>query len=155
MELSDLIAAVKAASTKDDLEALVKAELSIDLDKRKSLKALRAETLKGLGATDDETGDADDTGEDGEGVKGDEVASAGVTDGARDDAHGVKLEQGQSAAPGQAADFVDAITPPGLEGAPEPEIAPATGNRLLRNKVTGATFIWTPVLAKLPSMEEV
>lgn len=43
MDLADLIAAVKAAATKDALETLVKDELSLDLDKRKTLKALRAD----------------------------------------------------------------------------------------------------------------
>lgn len=49
MELEELIAAVKAANDKAELEALVKTELELDLDKRKSLDTLRAEVLKGLG----------------------------------------------------------------------------------------------------------
>ncbi|WP_347506196.1 hypothetical protein [Pseudomonas anguilliseptica] len=49
MELHELVEAVKAATDKNALEALVKAELSIDLDKRKSLESLRSEILTGLG----------------------------------------------------------------------------------------------------------
>lgn len=118
MELAELIDAVKAAKTKDALEALVKAELAIDLDKRKTLKALRAETLKGLGVTVDEGDDTDDT------------------------------EPPADEAPAQ-------IAPPALDEAPAPAIEPATGNRLLRHKATGRTFVWAPVLAALADLEEV
>lgn len=50
MELHELIEAVKAAADKGALEALVLAELGLNIDKRKSLETLRAEVLAGLGA---------------------------------------------------------------------------------------------------------
>lgn len=130
MELAELIAAVKAAATKDALESLVKAELSLDLDKRKSLKALRAEVLKGLGENAE---DGDDT---------DEEAPAA-------------FEIAADAPAELPAPDAAPITPPALEEAPEPEHKPAAGNRLLRNKSTGRTFIWTPALAALADLEEV
>ena len=70
MELTELIEAVKAAKDKPELEALVKRELQIDLDKRKSLDTLRAEVLKGLGV---EEGDE-------QGGAGGEPGGAGGTD---------------------------------------------------------------------------
>ncbi|MDH0100112.1 hypothetical protein N7320_02130 [Stutzerimonas stutzeri] len=132
MELAELIAAVKAAATKDALESLVKAELSLDLDKRKSLKALRAEVLKGLGEDAEE---GDDTRDDEEAPAAFEIAADAPAE-----------IPAPEAAP---------ITPPALEEAPEPEHKPAPGNRLLRNKSTGRTFIWTPALAALADLEEV
>lgn len=131
MELAELIAAVKTAATKDALESLVKTELSLDLDKRKSLKALRAEVLKGLGENAEE---GDNTGE--------EEAPAAIEIAADVPAKPLAPE----AAP---------ITPPALEEAPEPEHKPAPGNRLLRHKTTGRTFVWTPALAASADLEEV
>lgn len=158
MELADLIAAVKAAATKDALEALVKAELAIDLDKRKALKALRAEVLKGLGETTEEGGD-DDT-------DGSEAATGSPGEGSEKVGSAAAQVSGLPAAPAPvpalASQPVAAVTPapapvtpPALEEAPEPEHKPAPGNRLLRNKTTGRTFVWTPALAKLADLEEV
>ncbi len=48
MELHDLIAAVKAAPDKDSLAELVKTELGLDLNRRKSLAELRDSVLAGL-----------------------------------------------------------------------------------------------------------
>jgi len=128
MELADLIAAVKAAATKDALESLVKAELSLDLDKRKALKTLRAEVLKGLGVDAEEGDEAEDE----------------QAPGAADIAADAPVEP-------QA----EPVTPPALEEAPEPEIPAAVGNRLLRHKTTGRTIVWTPALSRLADLEEV
>lgn len=169
MELADLIAAVKAAATKDALEALVKSELSLDLDKRKSLKSLRAEVLKGLGETVEE-GDGDDDDASGEGAAGDSSAPAGGAGegGAPADTSApaaptpapTPTSVPVAAAPAAASEPTSApapapVTPPVLEEMPEPEIAPAEGNRLLRHKTTGRTFVWTPALSKLSDLEEV
>lgn len=77
MEIEELIAAVKAANDKAELEALVKRELELDLDKRKSLDTLRAEVLKGLGVAEgDEPGAGDgDTPGAGTGAGGSEQQS--------------------------------------------------------------------------------
>lgn len=165
MELAELIAAVKAAATKDALESLVKAELSLDLDKRKSLKALRAEVLKGLGETAEEGDD-----EDGGDAKGDATIgegsgpadSAGDTAGAPAENPAATTVATAVAAPAPAATAKPSaapvqapVTPPALDEAPAPAPAPVASNRLLRNKSTGRTFIWTPALAALADLEEV
>ena len=166
MELAELIAAVKAAATKDDLESLVKSELSLDLDKRKSLKTLRAEVLKGLGATAEEEGDDEEGGDaNGDGATGDgsgPAASTGDAAGASAETPAAAPAAPVAAAPAPAVTSEPSpgpvpapVTPPVLEEAPEPEISPAVGNRLLRHKVTGRTVLWTPALAKLTDLEEV
>ena len=164
MELADLIAAVKAAATKDALEALVKAELAIDLDKRKALKALRAEVLKGLGETTEEGGDDDTdggeaaTGSPGEGPEKVGSAAAQVSGLPAAPAPVPALASQPDAGASQPVAAVTPapapVTPPALEEAPELEIKPAAGNRMLRNKTTGRTFVWTPALAKLADLEE-
>lgn len=54
MGLHELIEAVKAATTKEDLADLVQKELEVSIDRRKSLETLRAEVLVGLtGAVSD------------------------------------------------------------------------------------------------------
>lgn len=54
MGLHELIEAVKAATTKEDLADLVQKELDVSIDRRKSLETLRAEVLVGLaGAVSD------------------------------------------------------------------------------------------------------
>ncbi|GEM_PF-2203793 len=168
MELAELIAAVKAAATKDALESLVKVELSLDLDKRKSLKALRAEVLKGLGETaEEEGGDADGGDAKGDATIGEgsgPADSAGDTTGAPAENPAATTVATAVAAPAPApaatakpsAVPVQApVTPPALDEAPAPAPAPVASNRLLRNKSTGRTFIWTPALAALADLEEV
>lgn len=140
MELKDLIAAVKAAKTKNELADLVSDELSLDLNKNKTMKALRAEVLNGLGVTED-----DSAGEDEPEVPIDPAAEGAdqtVTDTAE------KLDSGDVV-------VTQPIIVPAAEVAPAPAPKPSTDNRLLRNTKSGRTFIWTPVLAKLPGMEEV
>lgn len=156
MELAELIAAVKAAATKDDLESLVKTELSLDLDKRKTLKTLRAEVLKGLGETAEE-GDDEDS-DDTNGTTGEGSDPAGSTS----DTAGASAETPAAAMPAPAVTSEPSpgtapapVTPPDLEEGPEPEIPPAVGNRLLRHKVTGRNVLWTSALAKLADLEEV
>lgn len=165
MELAELISAVKAAATKDALESLVKTELSLDLDKRKSLKALRAEVLKGLGETAEEGDDEDGGDTNGNGATDEGSAPAGSTG----DTAGASAETPAAApvAPVAAAPAPAAapepspgpapapVSPPELEEGPEPEIQPAVGNRLLRHKTTGRTFVWTPALAASADLEEV
>lgn len=138
MELPELIAAVKAAKTKNDLAELVSKELSLDLNKNKTMSALRAEVLNGLGVTED-------AGEDEPEVLIDPAAEGGdqsVT------ATAEVLDDGD----------VTVTSPLVVPAAEDPELKPeaeqASENRLLRN-TDGRTFIWTPVLAKLPGMEEV
>ncbi|MCP9337641.1 hypothetical protein [Stutzerimonas xanthomarina] len=166
MDLADLIAAVKAAATKDALETLVKDELSLDLDKRKTLKALRAEVLKGLGETVEESGDDDaDGSETGTGSPGESpengTAAAQAPEPAAAPAPTPDPES-TAAAPQPVAATTSivtptpaSVTPPALDEAPEPAIKPAVGNRLLRHKVTGRTVLWTPALSKLADLEEV
>lgn len=140
MELKDLIAAVKAAKTKNELADLVSDELSLDLNKNKTMKALRAEVLNGLGVTED-----DSAGEDEPEVFVDPAAEGAdqtVTAAAEE------LDNG-------AVIVTQPLVVPAAEDPPAPELKPDTGNRLLRNTKSGRTFIWTPVLAKLPGMEEV
>lgn len=140
MELKDLIAAVKAAKTKNELADLVSDELSLDLNKNKTMEALRAEVLNGLGVTED-----DSAGEDEPEVFVDPAAEGAdqtVT------ATAEELDNG-------AVIVTQPLVVPAAEDPSAPAPKPSTDNRLLRNTKSGRTFIWTPVLAKLPGMEEV
>lgn len=140
MELKDLIAAVKAAKTKNELADLVSDELSLDLNKNKTMKALRAEVLNGLGVTEDDSADEDKPEEliDLAAEEADQTVTATIE----------KLDSG-------AVIVTQPLTAPAADEAPAPAPKPSTENRLLRNTKSGRTFIWTPVLAKLPDMEEV
>lgn len=137
MELSDLIAAVQAAKTKNELAELVGAELSLDLNKNKTLKVLRAEVLNGLGITEGADSSAEDV------------------DGATEAEHS---DEDEVVTTEVAADAVvetqPLVIPPAEDAPPEPSKADPE-NRLIRNKVTGVTFIWTAALSKLSVMEEV
>ena len=140
MELKDLIAAVKAAKTKNELADLVSDELSLDLNKNKTMKALRAEVLNGLGVTED---DGADEGEpevliDPAAEGADQTVTAAIE----------KLDSGDVI-------VTQPLVVPAADEAPAPAPKPSTENRLLRNTKSGRTFIWTPVLAKLPGMTEV
>lgn len=140
MELKDLIAAVKAAKTKNELADLVSDELSLDLNKNKTMKALRAEVLSGLGVTEDDSADEDKPEEliDPAAEEADQTATATIE----------KPDSG-------AVIVTQPLTVPAADEAPAPAPKPSTENRLLRNTKSGRVFIWTPVLAKLPDMEEV
>lgn len=140
MELKDLIAAVKAAKTKNELADLVSDELSLDLNKNKTMKALRAEVLNGLGVTED-----DSAGEDEPEVFVDPAAEGAVQ---TVTATAEELDNG-------AVIVTQPLVVPAADEAPAPAPKPSTENRLLRNTKSGRTFIWTPVLAKLPDMKEV
>ncbi|MGP9826893.1 hypothetical protein ACT048_20685 [Ectopseudomonas khazarica] len=184
MELNELISAVKAAKDKNELEALVKAELQIDLDKRKSLDTLRAEVLKGLGVEEGEPGD-DDAGESGG------AAGAGDTAGLhsaneqaelqalRDENARLREENATQLNELQAAQLrindlqaevgslrfqlgnpvneqvgEASLTPPDLDEV-EPREPPVVPDvRLLRNTENGRVIAWSPELAKLPNMKE-
>ncbi len=157
MNEQELIAAVKAAQSKDDLEALVKGELGIDLDKRRKLEDLRADILAGLGITGDAQEQSSDTGQSDAGQEqqadGEPVVMQQL----------VELRVADTAPP--ASVIVSAPTEStGLELESElPELdednlvllEPTLQNRLLRNRENGREFVWTPELAKLPHMEEV
>lgn len=140
MELKDLIAAVKAAKTKNELADLVSDELSLDLNKNKTMKALRAEVLNGLGVTEDDSADEDKP-EELIDLAAEEADQTVTTTTERLDSGAVIVTQ--------------PLTVPAADEAPAPAPKPSTENRLLRNTKSGRTFIWTPVLAKLPDMEEV
>ena len=140
MELKDLIAAVKAAKTKNELADLVSDELSLDLNKNKTMKALRAEVLNGLGVTEDDSADEDKP-EELIDLAAEEADQTVTTTTERLDSGAVIVTQ--------------PLTVPAAYEAPAPAPKPSTENRLLRNTKSGRTFIWTPVLAKLPDMEEV
>ena len=140
MELKDLIAAVKAAKTKNELADLVSDELSLDLNKNKTMKALRAEVLNGLGVTEDDSADEDKP----------EVLIEPAAEGA-DQAVTATAEESDSG----AVIVTQSLVVPAADKAPAPTPKPSTENRLLRNTKSGRTFIWTPVLAKLPDMTEV
>ncbi len=145
MELKDLIAAVKAAKTKNELADLVSDELSLDLNKNKTMKALRAEVLNGLGVTEDDSADEDKPVED----KPEELIDLAAEEADQTVTAAIeKLDSG-------AVIVTQPLTVPAADEAPAPAPKPSTENRLLRNTKSGRTFIWTPVLAKLPDMEEV
>ena len=140
MELKDLIGAVKAAKTKGDLAELVSKELSLDLDTSKTMKALRAEVLNGLGVTEDDSAGEDEP----------EVLIDPAAEGA-DQTVTATAEESDSG----TVIVTQPLVVPAADEAPAPAPKPSTENRLLRNTKSGRTFIWTPVLAKLPGMEEV
>ena len=140
MELKDLIAAVKAAKTKNELADLVSDELSLDLNKNKTMKALRAEVLNGLGVAEDDSADEDEPEE------LIDLAAEGA-----DQAVTATAEESDSG----AVIVTQPLTVPAADEAPAPAPKPSTENRLLRNKSNGRTFIWTKELAKLSVMEEV
>lgn len=174
MNEQELIAAVKAAKTKDELEILVKEELGIDLDKRRKLEDLRGDILAGLGAgQEDQAGGQQEEA----GAQQQEQSEQQPEQGA---------EQQQDAPQGQAEPapqeqpapvlIVDSIQLPdmppvsvGLDLAAEHEVLlpeiegneeveleePAPCNRMLRNRENGREFVWTADLAKLAHMEEV
>ena len=145
MELKDLIAAVKAAKTKNELADLVSDELSLDLNKNKTMKALRAEVLNGLGVTEDDGADEDKPDED----KPEELIDLAAEEADKTVTAAIeKLDSG-------AVIVTQPLTVPAADEAPAPSPKPSTESRLLRNTKSGRTFIWTPVLAKLPDMEEV
>ena len=128
MELHELIEAVKAAKDKGELEALVKRELSIDLDRRKSLEVLRQSVLAGLGS--DARAAVEEAAPEAE-----ELAQAPV------EAEVPAEEQPKLTMPEIADELAEEVPAPHL--------------RLLRNKKTGREFVWTPALAKLADLEEV
>ena len=104
------------------------------------MKALRAEVLNGLGVTED---DGADEGEpevliDPAAEGADQTVTAAIE----------KLDSGDVI-------VTQPLVVPAADEAPAPAPKPSTENRLLRNTKSGRTFIWTPVLAKLPDMEEV
>ena len=145
MELKDLIAAVKAAKTKNELADLVSDELSLDLNKNKTMKALRAEVLNGLGVTEDDSADEDKPDED----KPEELIDLAAEEADQTVTAAIeKLDSG-------AVIVTQPLVVPAADEAPAPAPKPSTENRLLRNTKSGRTFIWTPVLAKLPGMTEV
>ena len=140
MELNELIEAVQAATTKDGLEALVRDELGIDVDKRKRLSDIRAEVLQGLGVEQ-----GSESADDGDGQSG---------EGKPDSAAPVAEAVARSSLDWQLVGD-DTIQPPPPEVEPPKTAIPEAKNRLLRNKSTGRTFIWTKELAKLSVMEEI
>ncbi len=140
MELKDLIAAVKSAKTKNELADLVSDELSLDLNKNKTMKALRAEVLNGLGVTEDDSADEGEP----------EVLIDPSAEGA-DQTVTAAIEKMDSG----AVIVTQPLVVPAADEVPAPAPKPSTENRLLRNTKSGRTFIWTPVLAKLPDMTEV
>lgn len=156
MELKDLIAAVKAAKTKNELADLVSDELSLDLNKNKTMKALRAEVLNGLGVTEDDSAEEDKPEED----KPEELIDL-AAEGADQAITAAAEEADQAVTPtiekmdSGAVIVTQPLTVPAADEAPAPAPKPSTENRLLRNTKSGRTFIWTPVLAKLPGMTEV
>lgn len=134
MGLNELIEAVKAATTKDALESLVKQHLGIDLDKRKALETLRAEVLKGLGAESDSGVGAGDQGG---------GAEPGIAPSAAGQVTALVPEAGQAAV---------SLPPLEEDDAEEPE--PAQAPRLLLNTENNRQFAWSPELAALPHMRE-
>ena len=140
MELYELVAAVKSAKTKSDLADLVSAELSLDLDKNKTMKSLRAEVLSGLGVTEDDNAD------EGEPELLIDHAAGGADQTVTATAE--KLDGG-------AVVVTQALVVPAAEDESEPEAKADTDNRLLRNTDTGTLFVWTPALAEMNNMVEV
>lgn len=156
MNEQELIAAVKAAKTKDELEALVKAELGIDLDKRRGLENLRADILAGLGAMQQEqqvgVSQAEQPQLPGESEHGKEVQEGRDVLAVIEDS--TQLPAEPLADGGLESVAESELQLPELEDEDEPE-KPAPRNRMLRNRENGREFVWTPELAKLNHMEEV
>lgn len=140
MELYELVAAVKSAKTKSDLADLVSAELSLDLDKNKTMKSLRAEVLSGLGVTEDDNAD-----------EGEPELLIDHAAGGADQTVTATAEKLN----GGAVVVTQTLVVPAAEDEPEPEAKADTDNRLLRNTDTGTLFVWTPVLAEMNNMVEV
>lgn len=128
MELHELIEAVKAAADKGALEALVLAELGLNIDKRKSLETLRAEVLAGLGA-----------------ASSDPVPEAPAP---------APVPAQEPAAMPVQLESPELPELPEIEEESEPA-APAPVQRLLRHKSNGRLLVWTPALAGLAELEEV
>lgn len=136
MGLNELIEAVKAATTKDALESLVKQHLGIDLDKRKALETLRAEVLKGLGAEPEVGAGAGEQG-------------GGSTELAPDTAPSAAGQAMQ-----QVPEDSQAVSLPSLEEDETEEPEPAKAPRILLNTENKRQFAWSPELAALPHMKE-
>ncbi|SEJ46712.1 hypothetical protein SAMN05216201_10987 [Pseudomonas linyingensis] len=154
MELHELIEAVKAAADKGALEALVLAELGLNIDKRKSLETLRAEVLAGLNAADgDPVPQPPVTAQ----VPAQAPAAIPVSLESLEQLESLELpelpklaEESESAAP--APNPIPEL--PELEDEPEP-VAPVPKQRLLRHKDNGRLLVWTSALAGLTELEEV
>lgn len=136
MGLNELIEAVKAATTKDALESLVKQHLGIDLDKRKALETLRAEVLKGLGA-EPEVG-----------------AGAGEQGGGSTELAPNTAPSAAGQAMQQVHEDSQAVSLPSLEEDEAEEPEPAKAPRILLNTENKRQFAWSPELAALPHMKE-
>lgn len=136
MGLNELIEAVKAATTKDALESLVKQHLGIDLDKRKALETLRAEVLKGLGA-EPEVG-----------------AGAGEQGGGSTELAPNTAPSAAGQAMQQVPEDSQAVSLPSLEEDEAEEPEPAKAQRMLLNTENKRQFAWSPELAALPHMKE-
>lgn len=164
MELYELIEAVKAAKNKNELEDLVKRELGIDLDKRKSLAVLRQSVLSGLGVEaaagagepDPENDAAEAVKENAQAPDETEQTEQGAEDAAEMPGDGA-VKPDEDAVAGDAEtgteDQSDLMLPEIAEDSDEE--APAPSLRLLRNTKTGREFVWTPALAKLADLVEV
>ncbi|MWV17561.1 hypothetical protein F3I16_16080 [Pseudomonas sp. L-22-4S-12] len=176
MNEQELIAAVKAAKTKDELEILVKEELGIDLDKRRKLEDLRSDILAGLGAGSESEQQEQDGAEHQE--QGDRQEEQQQEEQGAEQQHDAPQDQTEPAPQEQAVPvvIVDSIQLPAeppvsvgldlaavhdvqlpeIEGDDEDEQEePVPRNRMLRNRENGREFVWTAELAKLAHMEEV
>ncbi|MGP3789773.1 hypothetical protein [Pseudomonas sp. B392_1p] len=154
MELHELIEAVKAAKDKGELETLVKRELGIDLDRRKSLEVLRQSVLAGLGvdSADSESAPVED--KTGPMTLKDE-SKGGATESETIEPEEVLAPVTAAEAGAPEAEIVEpGLTMPEIGDEPVDE-EPAPSQRLLRNKKTGRVFVWTPALAKLADLVEV
>jgi len=175
MELHELIGAVKAAMTKEDLADLVQKELGIGIDKRKNLDTLRAEVLVGLAGA---INDADEGATDAAAVSvlqpGQEGAQPAASPEAGPAVEGIvalAVPETDKVMPAAVAmldgpamaDSTPAISTlaeePGLtlpELEPELVSEPAKPKqRMLQHKKTGRLLVWTPELDAMPELEEV
>lgn len=179
MNEQELIAAVKAAKTKDELEILVKEELGIDLDKRRKLEDLRGDILAGLGAGSEseqqqeqsteaqgeqqEQSERQDEQQEEQGAEQQQDAPQGQAEPAPEEqpapvliVDSVQLPAEPPVNVGLELAAVHDVQLPEIEGDEEAELEePAPCNRMLRNRENGREFVWTAELAKLAHMEEV
>lgn len=136
MEMKELIHKLEKARTKDDIEALGKEHLGIDVDKRKTKDVLRAELLgeaEARAATEENQAPSPDEGQDSAADQTPDNAPAATDEDSISDP-----EPAPEATPPEA-------------NAPNPEQAKA---KMGRNRKTGRVMPWTAAMSKMSHMEE-
>ncbi|WP_428398303.1 hypothetical protein [Marinobacter salarius] len=142
MEMNELIHKLEKARTKDDIEALGKEHLDIDVDKRKNKEILRAELLgeaEARAAAEGEQTPSPDESQDAAADQGPENEPASA-----DEESGSDPEAAPEVTPGPSAE-------PPKDSEPEAERSRV---KMGRNRKTGRVMPWTAAMAKMRHMEE-